>query len=171
MRCFMRSGGLAVLLLASFAVLAQSAYVDIEKRLTADQRRATGLDTLSAEQLSMLNALLRDSEAGHLAQIKAGAKAEVARDQPASAEPRTNGDFIGLNDAPIRSRVKGDVSGWEPGYVFVLENGQQWKVLKGKMSLSKPLRSPEIVVVPGIAGRWFMQVGEDIAKPRVYRID
>jgi hypothetical protein len=171
MRCFVRSIGLAIVLLASSAVFAQSTYVDVEKRLTAEQRRATGLDTLSAEQLTLLNALLRDSEADHHAETGAEGKAEVARNQSVRPGPRASGDFIGLNDAPIRSRVVGDVSGWEPGYVFQLENGQQWKVLKGKMTLSKPIQSPEIVVVPGIAGRWFLQVGEDIPKARVYRID
>jgi hypothetical protein len=171
MRCFLRSAGLAILLLASSTAYAQSDYVDIEKRLTAEQRRATGLDTLSDVQLTLLNALLRDSEAEHLAEARVEAKPVVARDQPARSEPRGSGDFIGLNDAPIRSRVKGDVGGWEPGYVFQLENGQQWKVLKGKMTLPKPLQSPEIVVVPGIAGRWFLQVSEDMPKPRVYRID
>jgi hypothetical protein len=173
MRCFLRSVGLAIVLLASGAIFAQSAYVDIERRLTAEQRRATGLDTLSTEQLALLNALLRDGEAQHIAEVKEQAKAEVLaeRDRPVSAEARADRDFIGLNDEPIRSRVKGDVTGWEPGYVFELENGQQWKVLKGKMILPKALRSPEIVVVPGIAGRWFLQVDADIPKARVYRID
>ena len=62
------------------------------------------------------------------------------------------------------------MSGWEPGTVFELENGQQWKVLKGSMQLRKPMQAPEIVVVPGIAGRWFLQVDEDLPKARVYRI-
>jgi len=55
--------------------------------------------------------------------------------------------------------------------VFSLENGQQWKVLKGSMKLRAPMQAPEIVVVPGIAGRWFLQVDEDLPKARVYRID
>ena len=79
--------------------------------------------------------------------------------------------FIGLDDQPIKSRVRGQVSGWEPGTVFALDNGQQWKVLKGNMKLPKTLDAPEIVVVPGIAGRWFLQVDEDMPKARVYRID
>jgi hypothetical protein len=175
MQWFPRSAGLAIMFLASFAVFAQSGYVDIEKRLTAEQRRATGLDTLSTGQLALLNALLRDGEAAHIAEVEAETKAEVraeaVRDRSTIPEPHASSHFTGLNDAPIRSRVKGDVGGWEPGYVFQLENGQQWKVLKGKMLLSKPLQSPEIVVVPGIAGRWFLQVNEDMPKPRVYRID
>ena len=55
--------------------------------------------------------------------------------------------------------------------MFELENDQQWKVLKGAMKLRKPFDAPEIVVVPGIAGRWFLQVHEDLPKARVYRID
>jgi hypothetical protein len=175
MRHFLRLFGLAIALCVSGAVFAQSAYVDIEKRLTAEQLRATGLDTLTAEQLARLNALLRDSDAKFVDDVKAQTKAEVRaealRDQPVSVDSRADRAFIGLNDAPIRSRATGKVSGWAPGDVFQLENGQQWKVLKGKMTLSKALQSPEVVILPGIAGRWFLQVGEDMPKARVYRID
>lgn len=55
--------------------------------------------------------------------------------------------------------------------MFELENGQSWKVLKGYMTLKKPMQAPEIIVVPGLAGRWFLQVHEDFPKARVYRID
>ena len=37
---------------------ASTPYVDIERRLTPEQRHATGLDTLSPEQLALLNRLL-----------------------------------------------------------------------------------------------------------------
>ncbi|KAF1718677.1 hypothetical protein CSC74_03670 [Pseudoxanthomonas yeongjuensis] len=67
--------------------------------------------------------------------------------------------------------MNGPVNGWEPGTEFMLENGQTWKVLKGSMKLRKPFESPEIMVIPGIAGRWFLQVDEDLPKARVYRID
>ncbi|MBP6596658.1 MAG: hypothetical protein KA187_05475 [Arenimonas sp.] len=67
--------------------------------------------------------------------------------------------------------MKGRVSGWAPGTEFALENGQVWKVLKGSRTLDEPVESPEILVVPGLAGRWFLQVHEDLPKARVYRID
>lgn len=150
--------------LASFAVLANQPYVDIEQRLTAEQLRDTGLATLSAEQLKLLNHLLRDDV---VKAVEAG-KAEARE----SNEPgRGAASLIGFNDEPIRSRLNGPVSGWEPGTEFVLENGQTWKVLKGSIKLRKPFESPEIMVVPGIAGRWFLQVDEDLPKARVYRID
>jgi hypothetical protein len=79
--------------------------------------------------------------------------------------------LLGLDDTPIRARVQGTVTGWEPGTLFALDNGQQWKVLKGEMKLRQSLESPEIVVVPGLAGRWFLQVDEDLPKARVYRVD
>jgi len=149
-----------LMLLMPFAVLARQPYVDIEKRLTAEQLHATGLDTLSADQLKLLNGLLQEDVSNAVAASKTEAETE-----------RGSSSLIGLNDEPIRSRVKGTVSSWEPGTEFSLENGQTWKVLKGSMKLRKPFESPEIVVVPGIAGRWFLQVDEDLPKARVYRID
>ena len=150
---------LLVLALAASSVLAETAYVNIEQRFSAEQRHATGIDTLSAEQLVRLNEVLR-AEASR-------AEAEQRQNRQAPA----GGTFAGFNDAPIKSRVKGAVSGWEPGTVFELENGQSWKVLKGSMKLRKPMSAPEIIVVPGVAGRWFLQVDEDLPKARVYRID
>lgn len=156
---------LAIALAASACTLsnarAHSAQSDIEQRLTAEEMREAGLDTLSPAQLKALNRLLREK----LATPAPAPQAETRTAPPAAPS------YIGLDDKPIRSRVQGDVSGWEPGTVFVLENGQQWKVLKGQMRLRKALSSPEIAVVPGIAGRWFLQVDEDMPKARVYRID
>ncbi len=144
------------------AALAGQAYVDIEQRLTAEQLRATGLDALSPTQLELLNSLLREEA---VKMVEAGkAQAPRAQDEDRKA-------YIGLDDQPIKSRLKGSVDGWEPGTVFELENGQQWKVLKGGMKLRKQILAPEILVVPGIAGRWFLQVDEDMPKARVYRID
>lgn len=133
-------------------------HLPIEKRLTPEQMRDTGLDTLSPAQLELLNRLLDDE----------APQAETTARTPAAKAPKMS---IGLDDAPIRSRIKGTVSGWEPGTEFVLENGQVWKVLKGSLRLRASLDAPEVLVVPGVAGRWFLQVDEDLPKARVYRID
>jgi hypothetical protein len=151
-----------VLAAVSLPSLAQASQADVEQRFTPVEMHEAGLDTLSPAQLAALNRLLREKAASPAA-------------SSASAPPRTDDDanhsYIGLDDKPIHSRVTGTVAGWEPGTVFVLANGQQWKVLKGAMKLRKPLQAPEIVVVPGIAGRWFLQVDEDMPKARVYRVD
>ena len=162
---------IGVLWLALMPALAwsQSPYVKLEQRLSDEQLRATGLDTLTPEQLALLNALLDDQAQATVQAARADARAEAA-----AAGTQRDPDpsrFIGLSDEPIASRAKGTISGWEPGTEFRLENGQVWKVLKGNMRLDAPRESPEILVVPGIAGRWFLQVDPELPKARVYRID
>lgn len=177
----------AMLVFAAHDAGAQSSYVDIERRLTPEQLRETGLDRLTPAQLARLNQLLREEPPAQAAAPAAAPATTVAPAAPAvavapapataapapapAAEPAASSRFIGLNDEPIRSRLKGSVSAWEPGTVFALENGQQWKVLKGSVKLPRPIEAPEVVVVPGIAGRWFLQVDENFPKARVYRID
>lgn len=149
-------------LLLSPLAMAQAGYIDIEQRLSAEQLQQVGL---SSAQLQLLNRMLRESTPP-ISQAAPVVSSPLA----ASAAPSAPAMFIGLDDTPVQSRAVGEIRGWEPGSVFVLENGQHWKVLKGEMKLRKPMQSPQIAVVPGIAGRWFLQVDEDIPKARVYRI-
>lgn len=145
------------------AAIAGTRWIDIEQRLTPEQRHATGLDTLSTEQLALLNRLLReqadvpDGDATH-ASAAADAEARSAR-------------LIGYNDAPIASTLVGTLEAWEPGTELVLANGQHWKVLKGSHRLPKPLQSPAVRIVPGAMGRWFFKLNDDTPGARVYRID
>jgi len=152
---------LLALALTPVPAMAELPYVNIEQRLTAEQLHATGLDTLSPAQLEELNRLLREESV------------KVAKSEPAHSEADSGKSWtgIGLDEKPIKSRVKGTVTGWEPGTVFELENGQQWKVLKGSMKLRMPMEAPEIEVVPGFAGRWFLHVSDDLPGARVYRLD
>jgi len=158
--------GLALSLL-TLAATAEQPYVNVEQRLTTEQLHATGLDRLTSPQLQLLNQLLREETAKVVEQSVKAAKAEKPRAEDESHRTST----IGLDDKPITSRLKGSLSGWESGTEFELENGQHWKVLKGSAKLRKPLQSPGVVLVPGLAGRWFLQVDEDLPKARVYRID
>ena len=162
-----------VLAAVSLGVAAQQAYVAIEKRLTPEQLHDTGLDKLSPEQLARLNALLRDDAAQAQTQTIAQTRALIAKEPTVerTGDQRGAMSYLGMDVERITTRLKGTVTGWEPGTEFHLENGQVWKVLKGQMKLRKPIESPEIVLVPGIAGRWFLQVNEDLPKARVYRID
>ena len=146
--------------IASAVAMAEPPYVRIEQRLTPEQLKATGLDTLSPAQLALLNQLLH-------AQLTAP---EAVR-PPQADEAPAQAAFIGLDDKVIKSRIKGSVIEWGPGTVFELENGQRWTVLKGSMKLRAALASPEVEVVPGIAGRWFIHIGDDLPGARVYRTD
>ena len=103
-----------------------------------------------------------------------GVEAQVRAENAAAPSPSASvdpGQMVGHNDGPVHARVQGQLTGWSPGYEFRLDNGQVWKVLKGEMKLRKPLQDPQIVVLPGFAGRWFLQVDENLPKARVYRID
>lgn len=164
-------GGLLVLWLFAPLAMAAQPYVKLEQRLSAEQMQETGLSQLSAAQLARLNEVLAGEEAQRapaVAPVAASTTTAVADD---THDTRGRDALIGWSDEPIRSRLVGTVAGWEPGTVFVLENGQQWKVLKGSMRLSKPMTAPQIRVVPGVAGRWFLEVDPDTPKARVYRID
>jgi hypothetical protein len=162
---------------------AQAGYVAIEQRLSAEQLREVGL---TPEQLAKLNRMLGEADAAAATAAvpataavaaapatatTAGGTATAAAHAGVDPTPDDRSSWIGFNDEPIVSRVQGTVASWEPGTVFVLENGQQWKVLKGYATLSKPRESPQIRVVPGVAGRWFLEVDPDMPKARVYRID
>lgn len=178
----------AAALFCATAATAEQPYVDLEKRLTAEELKQTGLDTLTQAQIARLNQLLREdthkvvetvkaeAEVAQAAKIEAvkaeqavqveAAKAEAMRE---ASEP--GGKFFGHDESPIKSRLKGSVTSWEPGTVFELENGQRWKVLKGSLTLRQTLDAPEVQVIAAVAGRWFLEVDEDMPKARVYRID
>jgi hypothetical protein len=169
--------------LATGITFAASAYVPIEQQLTPEQRSDTGLDSLSPAQLELLNRLLREKSAqtesaavttspsGDAQAARAAAPAGNAGEATEITSETPRAVVMELEIRTIKSRLKGPVSGWAPGTEFPLENGQRWKVLKGEMTLRTPLESPEILVVPGVAGRWFLQVHEDYPKARVYRVD
>lgn len=160
--------------IAAVDAAAASTYVDIEQQLSPQQRRDTGVDTLTPQQLQLLNRLLREkAEAVAPSDDTAGTTPPPAADRPHrhAAEDTAGAMPLDLEIRTLRSRVRGPVAGWEPGTEFRLENGQTWKVLKGEMRLRQVLESPEILVVPGVAGRWFLQVHEDYPKARVYRVD
>lgn len=139
---------------------AQAPYVALEQRLDPQALAEVGL---TPAQLQALNRLLRQAEADAPAPVAVSAPSAGGAGAPTPM-------FPGLDDGPINAKVTGQVDGWAPGTVFTLDNGQQWQVLKGDMKLKTARSNPEIVVVPGIAGRWFLQVDEDLPKARVFRI-
>jgi len=164
MRRFLLS---ALLVASSFAATAQDRFVPVEQRLNAAQLAEVGL---SPAQLQALNRVLREAESAAPAAVAAQPAAALpAAPSPANV-PAPAAMHLGLEEGPVTARVVGDVAGWEPGTVFILDNGQQWQVMKGQMKLRKTLQAPQIEVIPGIAGRWFLQVDEDLPKARVFRL-
>lgn len=166
MRRWQVLAGLGMVWLAATAT-AQAPYVAIEQRVDAQALAEVGL---TPSQLQTLNRLLREAESRAPAAPAAPAASAAASTATAAPVPTPAPMFAGLDEGPIEAHVTGTVDGWQPGTVFSLDNGQQWQVLKGEMKLRKPVSNPAIVVVPGIAGRWFLQVDPDLPKARVFRI-
>jgi len=165
----LKSTLLATLLaLASLAALAVQPYVNLEQRLSPEQLHATGLDTLTPAQLAALNSILSQNAE---ATAKAAAKAAPQPLEGDISNQPGRGWNTGLDEQPIKTRVVGIVTGWEPGTEFKLANGQTWKVLKGSLKLRKSMDHPEVELVPGMMGRWFFHIDEDLPGARVYRVD
>lgn len=156
------------LLLAALSVAALTAQAQqtlIQDRMNAEEFKAAGLDKLSPEELAHLNAWLAQK-----ATPVAATAPEPGMEASMPAVGSGTSPAIVGDDKPVHSRLKGSIHTWSPGTVFELENGQQWRVVKGSMKLSKPLESPEIEIAPGLMGRWFLQVDEDAPRARVERI-
>ncbi|MCH6485136.1 hypothetical protein MMG85_16410 [Pseudoxanthomonas sp. LH2527] len=135
-------------------------YVALEKRLTPEQMQATGLDTLNAEQLRLLNALLSEENR---------ATVEAVRKDDG---PRVTGTlFGGAGLEPVTSTLTGNLRGWSRGTVFTLANGQRWRVTEGDYSATKPLGNAKVVVSPGKISGWYLQVDGHNPRPKVQRAD
>lgn len=148
-------GSLFAGLVMAGAAFAARPYVDIEKKLTPGQMRATGLDQLDPQQLSLLNQLLRDE---HTAVADESVAAERDRKHRAAEEP-------------VASRLKGEFRGWSNGTIFALENGQRWRVLDGDFHATQRLANPAVTIKPGLFGSWYMQVEGVSVNAKVKRAD
>ncbi|HEV8694954.1 MAG TPA: hypothetical protein VGQ93_12345 [Lysobacter sp.] len=144
-----------LLLLAPAIAAAERPYVAIEQKLSPEQMQATGLNQLSAEQLALLNQLLREEHTAVAAEVKA-----------AERERKKNEDT-----APIASALKGEFRGWKNGTVFELANGQRWRVLDNEFYTTKMLTNPTVTVKPGLFGSWYMQVEGVGVQVKVKRVD
>ena len=153
---------LALLCVAALPLHARE-YVDIEKRLTPEQMKATGLDQLSSGQLQLLNSLLDEDRK---------AVAEEVRKEQRDNGPRVTGTLFGGNGLdPVTSTLTSDLRGWSRGTVFALANGQRWRVIEGEYYAGKPLGGAKVTVSPGKISGWYLQVEGHNPRPKVQRAD
>ena len=163
---FIKSMGLALMLVVvSISAIAQTSTVPLEKRLTTEQMQATGLNTLSAKQLALLNQLLQEQTSQAVAVAVEKNTEEVKASAPVApmAVPV-------LSNEPFKSRIIGTFGGWQTGTVFTLENGQLWQVNKGNAKLPKPLNDPAVDVKISLVGKWYFELSEDLPRAMVTRI-
>ena len=138
--------------------VAQPRYVPIEQRLSPEQRQATGLDTLSAQQLQLLNALLSDEQA------------VVEQRVEQSTRSRLAGLLVHESAEPVEAAIQGEFRGWVPGKVIQLDNGQRWRVSEGELYLRKPIANARATVTPGLVGGWYLKVAGQSPRAKVQRL-
>lgn len=146
---------ISLMLLALPLAAAAQAYVPIEQRLTAEQMQASGLDTLSRQQLQVLNSLLSNEQAVVEERVE-----ETTRSRLAGLLEREKAE-------PIRGAVKGEFRGWVPGKVIELETGQRWRVTEGTLYLRRPMAAPMATVTPGMVSGWYLQVDGQSPRAKV----
>jgi hypothetical protein len=134
-------------------------YIALEQRLSAEQMQATGLDTLSPEQLALLNRLLSEERAV----TQAAAPAASATAGAGLREKRT---------APtaFTASVPGEVRNWSQGNVVTLDNGQRWRITEGTLYLGKPVSNPRVTIAPGFLGSWYLQMDGQVPRLKVQRV-
>ena len=139
---------LATLLWTHTSTVHAQHYTAIEQRLTPEQMKATGLVGLSAEQLALLNTLLK-AENETVGRVSGAGSNTRSRDR---------GVFGSADRKPIVSKLKGDFRGWSTGTTFDLENGQRWSVIEGNYHSGRAIPNLGVVVALGKVSGWYMQV-------------
>ena len=154
MKQFFRLG----IFLSMFAVIVQ-AQEGFSERLSAEQRKATGLDQLSAAQLAALDALVKQDQRQGAVLVRDKARAELREEvkaevkEQAKVEVRTELQKQLEAATRILSRIAGKFSGWDGATQFKLENGQTWRQAEPGVYDTKPVDSPA-VLLEKVYGGW-----------------
>jgi len=161
---------------------------DLKSEMSAQAFTAAGLHRLSAEELKALNdylsagasagssaAVAAPASAGPSASASAVVTAPVSAVQPAlAAQPldqRGLEQVRSANDkSPIESRILGPFRGWDGNTRFELENGQVWEQIDRGESYSVRRESPQVIIIPGMMGTWFLKLSDANGRARVKRV-
>ncbi len=132
----------------------------MKQALTPEQYSASGLSKLSPEEQQKLDGYLRGYFTGATQRVveKAVEKAKVVAVDQAVKENKVRPPEV------IQSRIVGTVNGWKSGKIFVLENGQHWKVTDEDRYF-RAVQDPEVFIV-----RDFLSYRMTIAEGGVARV-
>ena len=114
----------------------------VQKALTPEQFSASGVSKLSPEERQKLDEYLRGYFTGATERVvqKAVEKAKVVAVDQAVKEHKAEPPQL------IESRIVGTVNGWKSGKIFVLENGQHWKVTDEDRYF-RAVQDPDVFIV------------------------
>ncbi|MEN1960887.1 hypothetical protein WCE41_11245 [Luteimonas sp. MJ246] len=155
-----RSFVLAALLFVAAPALAQQG---IESQMTPAEFAATGLDKLSAEELSRLNAWLDRTIEDETEKAATTARKRV--------EDENRGFFSFGSSEPVTGRISGEFRGFGRGREYTLDNGQVWRQIDSATLPGTRRVDPEVRITPSVVGNaWYMAVEGSNTRAKVERI-
>ncbi|MEN1941783.1 hypothetical protein WCE39_11920 [Luteimonas sp. MJ174] len=155
-----RSFVLAALLFVAAPALAQQG---IETQMTPAEFAATGLDKLSAEELSRLNAWLDRTIEDETEKAATTARKRV--------EDENRGFFSFGSSEPVTGRISGEFRGFGRGREYTLDNGQVWRQIDSATLPGTRRVDPEVRITPSVVGNaWYMAVEGSNTRAKVERI-
>ncbi len=153
---------LLVILFSLFLPLHTHAEIDLKTQMTAEERQKGGLDKLSPEEISFLNEWLNGKRTAVTPATQAPpSESKVAKITRKEAEAVLN--------APIKTSIKGEFTGWTGKTVFYLNNGEVWKQRRSGF-YRKKLESPEVIIKRNFLGFYDMHIVETGRKVGVTRV-
>jgi hypothetical protein len=148
--------------------------------LSAADTAAAGLDKLTPEQRAKLDQLVEQYRGGALAAAEARAqaaekgqaqalaaaekaKADAHRAQAEAAKAKAGGFFTHakaillpgtkIEYASIEAHIAGRIRGWDQNTVFLLDNGQRWRVADYSNYYNGPaVENPRVTIEPHLGG-------------------
>ena len=131
----------------------------VQKVLTPEQYAAAGLNKLSPEERTKLDDYLR----GYVT----GATQRVAEQAASHAVDRAVKERKVEPPQLIETSIVGRVDGWKPDKVFILANGQHWKVTDDENRYFPPMDNPAVFLVKdGILGYKMAIAGGGVVRVR-----
>ena len=173
-----------------FAEGRDAAFSAIEREMSAEERRATGIDSLSADKLEALNQwlierfdqvqetvsaevreeVLEEVREADAAEREAEIERRVAIEVEAAKQVIAEAPSEPAVSEPFEATIQGRFSGWSGKTVFPLDNGQVWRQRHGG-SYRHNDDDQRVRMYKNLLGMWQMKVLSTGRSVPVRRID
>ena len=104
-----------------------AAFSGIEWEMSAEERRATGIDSLSADELEALNRWLMERFDQVQETVSAEVRQEVREAVLEEVREEAREADAAEREQSFEAEIVGNFSGWSGGTIFRLDNGELWR--------------------------------------------
>ncbi|MEO6004720.1 MAG: hypothetical protein ABIS43_16315 [Opitutus sp.] len=190
------SGRLTLLIFCSAMMLSRGFAAEFSKALTAEDFARAGLGKLTPAELERLDELVQAQRTGEVARVRDETAAKVAAETTVKVQAETtakvkaeaeaahtadSGSLLHrmrvilapgteIEYASVETEIKLPFSGYDPGTVLTLTNGQQWRVESGKYwAPAKSGQARKVIIQPGALGAFFLQI-QDAGRVKVTKV-